>query len=184
MPKINPRMTTSQQAALAGTLRAGYGSGAANIGVQAKFLEAADLAGIGDAAGEGGTASIERYFLNLKNLTEQYAEAIYDPGNLSAVGKKNLGVASDANALRRALRMTSGSLDMSHLNRGAQNRIYQDYVTNVMQMQEVVKNSGIPAMSMASDSPYNRFTSYLVNPNIKAGQRNRPNVNGINEIFC
>lgn len=145
------------------------------LSVQKNFITAEDLASQG----------IDMYFAQLRALTESYASAIFEPENLSAVGKLNLGSSNaEANAVRRALRLTSGNLDLRYLNREAQQGLYNFQVGAVLRMPEIAEQVGIPAMSLPTSNKYNYFTNYLINPELKPGQRNKSYNLRINEIIC
>lgn len=59
---------------------------------------------------------------------------------------------------------TSGTIDLSLLNKKAQYDLADRYANEVLRLPDLVEQLGFPAYSSATANPYNDFFQYLINP--------------------
>jgi hypothetical protein len=52
--------------------------------------------------------------------------------------------------------------------------LIEDYTKGVMPISNIVEKLGMPALSMATASPYNSFANYLIDPMLEPIKRNSP----------
>lgn len=87
--------------------------------------------------------------------------------NLSLRGQNFFFGGFDDPGLRKLKVMaqsTSGTIDLSLLNKKAQYDFADRYANEVLRLPDLVENLGFPAYSSATANPYSDFFQYLVNP--------------------
>ena len=122
-----------------------------------------------------GGSSIEQSALSYINETTRigiaYAEALADPANLSAHGRKVLGeTKNETYALKARLRLATNKYDLRLLNKENAEKIQRMHMQQRLKVDELIETVGMPGMSLPTSSPYNYYLNILAAPDQTAGR--------------
>ena len=128
------------------------------------------------------TASAEGYLARVQALQEEYINRVINnlksPQNRKLVGGGRFAGLSESDYVEQLkLLGQQENLDLSLLPLSDQTDILDMYRKNQLKIQEVLKEQGMPRISLPTENEYRSFLRYHVDPaaGLKPGERNTPN---------